>query len=1455
MMNQHQSSSVPPQSVAAANNNNQSNIDPSDSGGGYATSSRMDNKGRSPQEQQNNVISSHNYSQNLLNQQQQHDNMMKNLTFFGTNILVRPTATQDENHNDANVDKYVEEPVENNNNKLMGNQECEISNTNNNRPRDYYSPSTPSGQRSQQQYQVSQPAQNITALRQPLAPLQRPRNPPTSQQPQPLKNIVNQQQNNNTEPGEIGGALVANNQQGAVAPSVRSANKNNNIDNNNNDNHQEQSSANNQANDLIQPGQVVKDRWRIVSKIGTGGFGSIYEAYDCLSKESIAIKIESASQLKQVLKMEVAVLKKLQGHPHVCRFIGCGRTDKFNYVCMSLQGKNLAELRRSCTVSSSRAAFSLSTTLRLGQQILRAIKSIHSVGFLHRDIKPSNFAMGRHPNNMRTVYMLDFGLARQYISTVSLGARRPEVRPPRPAAGFRGTVRYASVNAHRNIEMGRHDDLWSLFYMMVEFVNGALPWRKIKDKEQVGKMKQVYDHKLLLRHLPSDFKQFLEHIESLNYYTEPDYTMLFNIFDRCIKRRGIKLDDPYDWEQQLDVGTATASILNASKAQPDNEILPNMFTDARFLSPSQPKLQQQQHQITGQQQAGLMKQHQHTNYMSIQDPKPQQTQQPMDLDQNQKSSFREQLQQQHLGVSNTAVATTNFSSVNDNQVQSSNDLYVSQEPLRRKSSSGAHHQHLVQNITSNQFGHSQAGNGGGLGGNKHMVNPTDDQSYNNQASTSQRASKKLSSSMVVAPPLPPQCQPLNAQSSTSNSAIITRQLRNKCEIDNMTPMTSSNNKQQQSTIPNTQICNVTMDSVQQQQYIHHQFSGNNDDHHQSARIIYDTPTQNQQQQESVQAIVRSQQHQQHAELASYARPLNTMERRIVSSSSSGKQSSPSEKKSFFKTEMRLIKDHEESRSMSDYKQQMQYDAQAPNIHVNNQAPEAVSRENINYQAQDYSHRSSGCSADGIAKCHYNTSKVRTPPSTSTQIDNEQDEDEGCIVNPPSSSSHHRRPASSNSTQCATKNVHHHHAHGMVGQGGGGVGGDQYLDEAGNPTPGGGKYRISSTGSQSVRSVFSAFEEPLRLSPLRVRKKVPLKDGDYGTESRFNSMSHHSGRATGPGGAVSPSYSAHSSHTRRSSLSAELRGSCGSVLQVEGINHQHGYNNNQDHRISSADMSITQFACADDISGTGHNYGYGVGGNQNYDHSKFGGHGAITIASKANLPFSDDDVSNEEDEEQENFECNDCKEPGIDVTNRHLKGCPLLESSVGGASGVASPRTVDREGVEFVDARMRDLSIRNEPENEQGQVDRNMLAQPVCGAQGRSTSFPGRLSEMYPQDLIDPPQREEAAGDEDEELAGNYQDASKPEFVSACNLHPSRGQSLECLQWANKPSHNHSARSENSLVNNQSQVILRTKSDSMIQNFPQQSSPPPLSCLVFNDYRRSSTIQRNNESLPAINLQI
>ncbi|XP_065610806.1 tau-tubulin kinase 2 [Cyrtonyx montezumae] len=306
--------------------------------------------------------------------------------------------------------------------------------------------------------------------------------------------------------------------------------------------------------DILTVGILVKERWKVLRKIGGGGFGEIYDVLDLLTRENVALKVESAQQPKQVLKMEVAVLKKLQGKDHVCRFIGCGRNDRFNYVVMQLQGRNLADLRR----SQSRGTFTISTTLRLGRQILESIESIHSVGFLHRDIKPSNFAMGRFPSTCRKCYMLDFGLARQFTNSCG------DVRPPRAVAGFRGTVRYASINAHRNREMGRHDDLWSLFYMLVEFVVGQLPWRKIKDKEQVGSIKERYEHRLMLKHLPQEFNIFLDHISNLDYFTKPDYQLLMSVFDNSMKTLGVIESDPFDWEKSGTDGSLTTTTTSTT---------------------------------------------------------------------------------------------------------------------------------------------------------------------------------------------------------------------------------------------------------------------------------------------------------------------------------------------------------------------------------------------------------------------------------------------------------------------------------------------------------------------------------------------------------------------------------------------------------------------------------------------------------------------------------------------------------------------------------------------------------------------------------------------------------------------------------------------------------------------------------------------------------------------------
>ena len=262
--------------------------------------------------------------------------------------------------------------------------------------------------------------------------------------------------------------------------------------------------------------------------------------------------------------MEVVVLKKLQNtSPHICVLLGCGRTDKINYVVMTLLGPNLSELRK----QQPQQRFSLSTTLRVGLQTIAAIHAIHDSGFLHRDIKPSNIAVGASSATKRSCYMLDFGLARQFITHTG------EIRPPRPVAGFRGTVRYASINAHQSKDLGRHDDLWSMFYLLVELANGELPWKKIRDKEKAGKFKMSYDHKKLIKHLPTEFFDFLDHLKSLDYYQEPDYVMLSKLLQNATCYLGIKISDPFDWEQDQSIQSLTTiSAGSAPAIQTNNEV-------------------------------------------------------------------------------------------------------------------------------------------------------------------------------------------------------------------------------------------------------------------------------------------------------------------------------------------------------------------------------------------------------------------------------------------------------------------------------------------------------------------------------------------------------------------------------------------------------------------------------------------------------------------------------------------------------------------------------------------------------------------------------------------------------------------------------------------------------------------------------------------------------------------
>jgi serine/threonine protein kinase len=111
---------------------------------------------------------------------------------------------------------------------------------------------------------------------------------------------------------------------------------------------------------MVGPGTVLKTRWRLTRKVGQGAFGEIYSGVDVTNDDPVAVKLERWDNKKAVLKMEVAVLKKLQHCQYACRYVHCGHFEDHNYLVMELLGENLSELRRRCPGGR----FSLATTVR-----------------------------------------------------------------------------------------------------------------------------------------------------------------------------------------------------------------------------------------------------------------------------------------------------------------------------------------------------------------------------------------------------------------------------------------------------------------------------------------------------------------------------------------------------------------------------------------------------------------------------------------------------------------------------------------------------------------------------------------------------------------------------------------------------------------------------------------------------------------------------------------------------------------------------------------------------------------------------------------------------------------------------------------------------------------------------------------------------------------------------------
>ena len=281
--------------------------------------------------------------------------------------------------------------------------------------------------------------------------------------------------------------------------------------------------------------------YTIIKKLGSGAFGTVYKATNNVNNNIVAIKVENDDNKKHSrLEYEIRIYKELDasiGFPKIYDFI---RLKKQHIGVMDYLGPSLDDLFEFCGNK-----FSIKTVLMIAIQVLNRIEYLHTKGYIHRDIKPDNFLIGTAKYKSR-IYMIDLGLCKKFFNN----GNHIEYRN---TTNFTGSLRYSSIRNHKGIEQSRRDDLESIGYMLIFFLNGKLPWQGLRGSTKSKRSTNIFNIKKnislqdLCEHLPKEFLLYMKYCRLLRFKQDPDYNFLRNLFITLFNASNFKLDYIYDW--------------------------------------------------------------------------------------------------------------------------------------------------------------------------------------------------------------------------------------------------------------------------------------------------------------------------------------------------------------------------------------------------------------------------------------------------------------------------------------------------------------------------------------------------------------------------------------------------------------------------------------------------------------------------------------------------------------------------------------------------------------------------------------------------------------------------------------------------------------------------------------------------------------------------------------------
>ena len=216
-------------------------------------------------------------------------------------------------------------------------------------------------------------------------------------------------------------------------------------------------------------GKVLGERYRVLTRIGEGGMGTVYRAEHVVLRKRVAVKVlrpelSDDGDLVRRFQQEAIAASQI-GQENIVDVTDFGRTQQgaLYFVMEDLEGVSLAAiLHASGPLPVERAA-------RLLAQVCRALGAAHGRGIVHRDLKPDNVIVVRRDDGSDFVKVVDFGIAKS--------GTRPERGRLTRAGTIIGTPEYMAPEQAAAATVDHRADVYAFGVLAYELLTGHLPFK------------------------------------------------------------------------------------------------------------------------------------------------------------------------------------------------------------------------------------------------------------------------------------------------------------------------------------------------------------------------------------------------------------------------------------------------------------------------------------------------------------------------------------------------------------------------------------------------------------------------------------------------------------------------------------------------------------------------------------------------------------------------------------------------------------------------------------------------------------------------------------------------------------------------------------------------------------------------------------------------------------------